>query len=92
MAYVNYRRIEAIHTLNFWRIIYYNYHNKTGIEYFRNKENASKRFQMLLEEGKEMSDFEQKDSNSFAYFDSNYNRYSTFITLEELVLNDLFID
>lgn len=76
--------------------IYYiklnNYHGEDDIEYYRNKKNAYHRYNELFDEGKHKKEFKQENINSFSFFDSSYNEYSTYISLHECLLNELFCD
>lgn len=74
-----------------YKITLDNYHADSSFELYRNKSNAQARFAELIAEGRRMNEFDL-DENEFSYFDSNYNEFSTYITIEECTLNELFCD
>jgi hypothetical protein len=70
-----------------------NYHGESNFELYHNKNNARARFKELLAEGRRKSEFNHyEDEDEFSYFDSNYNEFSTYITLKECALDELFYD
>lgn len=68
-----------------------NYHGETYAEHYFQIENALARFLELRDEGKAQDEFECC-KNSFMFFDANYNEYSTYISLTDGTLKDLFMD
>lgn len=68
-----------------------NYQGETSVEHYFQMKHALTRFLELRDEGKTKDEFEFCQ-NSFAFFDANYNEYSTYITLTEGTLKDLFMD
>lgn len=68
-----------------------NYQGETFVEHYFQKKNALARFHELQKEGKAKDEFQSRQ-NSFAFFDANYNEYSTYITLTDGTLKDLFMD
>lgn len=88
--------INIYHTIKIYRLILDNYQGYSDVEYYRNKENAYKRLNELWDEGERKEEFnwENKDGKLeyFSFFDPSYNEYSTCISLEECLLEDLFND
>lgn len=68
-----------------------NYHGETYVEHYFQKKNALARFHELQKEGKAKDEFQSRQ-NFFEFFDANYNEYSTYITLTDGILKDLFMD
>jgi len=68
-----------------------NYHGETYKEYYFQKKHAFARFIELKKEGKMQDKFEFYQDH-FQFFDANYNEYSTYITLTDCALKDLFMD
>ena len=68
-----------------------NYHGETYVEHYFQLQHALTRFLELRDEGKTKNEFESC-KNSFAFFDANINEYSTYITLTESTLKNLFVD
>lgn len=68
-----------------------NYHGETYAEHYFQMKHALARFLELRDEGKTKDEFEF-DQNSFSFFDAGYNEYSTYITLTDSTLKDLFVD
>lgn len=73
-----------------------NYQGEYEIEYYRNKENAYKRFNELWHESEQKEEFDWDDEDDklqgFSFFDPAYNEYSTYISFKERSLEDLFSD
>lgn len=73
-----------------------NYQGETTFELFHHKDNAARRYNELLKENCRKSEFECDNEDdyvkTFSYFDPDYNEYSTYITLTESDLNELFED
>ena len=82
--------------MKIYRLILDNYQGESDVEYYRNKENAYKRVNELWDEGEQKEEFDWEDEDgkleSFSFFDPSYNEYSTYISLEECLLEDLFSD
>ena len=74
-----------------YKITLENYCGENDIELYHKSTNAKQRFCELCKEGKGYSEYERNNA-SCSYFNPNYNEYSTFITLEECTLSDLFYD
>ena len=74
-----------------YKIALDNYCGESGMELYHKSINAKKRFRELCREGKEYDEYVE-NSTSCSYFNADYNEYSTYITLEELELEDLFYD
>ena len=68
-----------------------NYHGETYVEHYFQKKHALARFRELQKEGKAKDEFQSRQ-NLFAFFDADYNEYSTYITLTDGTLKDLFMD
>ena len=74
-----------------YTILLDNYHGETYAEHYFQVEHALARFLELRDEGKAQDEFECC-KNSFMFFDANYNEYSTYISLTDGTLKDLFMD
>jgi len=83
--------------------IYYidfeNFEGDTWFELYHNKEKAYKRYTNLRKASKKMEEFCDKikfnihnERNQFSFFNADYNEYSTFITIKQIELEDLFYD
>lgn len=68
-----------------------NYHGETYVEHYFQMKHALARFLELRDEGQAQNEFDFCE-NSFSFFDSNYNEFSTYIDLTESTLKDLFYD
>ena len=68
-----------------------NYHGETYAEHYLQMKHALTRFLELRDEGKTKDEFEFCQ-NSFSFFDAGYNEYSTYITLTDGTLKNLFVD
>lgn len=80
--------METVYVLNLE-----NYQGEYTFELFHHKENAERRYNELLEENKNQSEFERYENvHVFSFFDPNYNEYSTYITLTESTMDELFED
>ena len=76
-----------------WEIIYKNYQGDYFSEYYHYEKNAKETFLQLYEENQNQQEFEGSlDDWKFSYFDPNYNEYSTFISLKEMTMDELFAD
>ena len=84
------------------RIYYLNFENFEGdtwFELYHSKEKAYKRYTNLRAASKKMEEFcdeikfnKNNEKNRFSFFNADYNEYSTFITIEQIELEDLFYD
>ena len=74
-----------------YKITLDNYCGENGMELYHQSINAKKRFRELCREGKGYDEY-VGNSLSCSYFNASYNEYSTYITLEEMELEDLFYD
>lgn len=80
--------MEIIYMLNL-----NNYQGETTFELFHQKDNAARRYNELIKENKNKSEFEYDNKGQgFSFFDPNYNEYSTFIILVKTTLDQLFED
>lgn len=68
-----------------------NYHGETYVEHYFQWNHALTRFLELRDEGKTKDEFESSQ-NAFTFFDADFNEYSTYISLVETALKDMFID
>jgi len=76
-----------------WEITYKNYQGDYFSEYYHYEINAKRTFFQLYKENKDQQEFEGRSENwEFSYFDPNYNEYSTFISLKEMTMDELFAD
>ena len=73
-------------------IDYQNYHGEYFTEYYLHPENALKQLMMLMDEGKQQDEYKYEGLYSFSFFDANYNADSTYISLSESTLKNLFQD
>ena len=69
----------------------YNYHGETYTEHYFQLNHALTRFLELQDECKTKDEFESFQ-NAFMFFDANFNEDSTYISLVETTLKDLFMD
>lgn len=74
-----------------YTITFENYHGESFTENFFQLKNALARFTAILDEGAEKDEFEHHDNN-FSFFDADYNEYSTYISMTEGIVKDLFSD
>ena len=77
--------------MKIYTISFDNYHGETYEEHYFQMKHALARFLELRDEGKTKDEFEFCQ-NSFSFFDAGYNEYSTYITLTDSTLKDLFKD
>lgn len=76
-----------------WEITYRNYQGDYFSEYYHYEKNAKETFLQLYEENQNQQEFEgYLDKWEFSYFDPHYNEYSTFISLKEMTMDELFAD
>ena len=75
-----------------YKITLDNYHGEYSFELYRDRKKAYDRYTALWQEGCCQEEFKCEDSDTFSYFDANYNEYSTYIMIEECKLDDLFFD
>lgn len=68
-----------------------NYHGETYVEHYFQMKHALARFLELRDEGKTKDEFKFYE-NEFSFFDAGHNEYSTYITLTDSTLKDLFSD
>lgn len=69
-----------------------NYHGEYFTEYYLSPENALCRLTKLRNEGKRQDEYECDGLYSFSFFDANYNADSTYISLSDGTVKDLFQD
>lgn len=74
-----------------YTITFENYQGESFTEHFFQLKNALARFTALLDEGMEKDEFEHH-GNNFSFFDAGYNEYSTYISMTEGIVKDLFSD
>lgn len=74
-----------------YTIVFENYQGESFTEHFFQLKNALARFTTLLNESREKDEFEHH-GNNFGFFDAAYNEYSTYISMTEGVMKDLFSD
>ena len=74
-----------------YTITFENYHGEHFVEHYFQLQNALARFLELRDEGKDCDEFASK-KNMFSFFDANYNEYSTYISLTESLVKELFSD
>lgn len=82
---------------NIYRIHLHNYQGEdTTTEFYRNKQRAYERFNKLQQEGQQKDEFEEEEEENTleacSWFDSSYNEYSTYISLDKCSLDDIFSD
>ena len=75
-----------------YELLFDNYHGENFYELYHKKDNAYKRFAELWKEAKQKEGFEGKKFQYCSFFDSDYNEYSTEITLTESTIESLFED
>jgi len=68
-----------------------NYHGESFTEHFFQLKNALTRFMALQDEGMSKDEFTRHD-NYFSFFDDSYNEYSTYISMTDGIVKDLFSD
>ena len=74
-----------------------NYRGEYSFELFYHKKNAERRYNELLKANRRKEEFECDDGSDecvrvFSFFDPTFNEYSTYITLVEKTLEQLFED
>lgn len=74
-----------------YTITFENYHGESFTEHFFQLKNALARFMALWDEGMEKDEFAH-NNNDFSFFDANYNEYSTYISMTEGFVKNLFSD
>jgi len=68
-----------------------NYHGESSTEHFFQLKNALARFMALRDEGMSKDEFMHHD-DYFSFFDADYNEYSTYISMTENIVKNLFSD
>ena len=77
--------------MTIYEIILDNYKGDATFELYHTETAARARMYELAQEAKYMAEFEEGDDR-LSFFDPCYNDLSTYITLREIALEDLFMD
>lgn len=79
--------------MTIYEIILDNYQGATTFELYHTETAAYARLYELAQEAKYMDEFDYEEGDDeFSFFDSNYNEFSTYITLIKTTLESLFMD
>lgn len=74
-----------------YTITFDNYHGESFTEHYFQLKNALARFMALQKEGMSQDEFTCYN-DYFSFFDANYNEYSTYISMIEGIVKNLFSD
>jgi len=85
--------------MKIYYILFDNFEGDIDFELYHSKEKAYKRYTYLRNNAKQKEEFcDETDfninnkMNCFSFFDPNYNEFSTYITIREEKLENLFYD